>query len=194
MPENPKASDIWPPYLPGPRDDIMAVGVISLTYNQLENMFRALFSVVTDMNEYQVAAIFDRLAQNSRLDAFKQILGKTTLPEILNDRLLHFCNGYDICTSNRNSIMHSHSGGVYTSITRNTRGILLSKYSRSGNKIVRPASLEDLRRVVDECHEFSLYGMIVTTNVRTFRELQVRGEEDEFGRVPLRDKPPLGTY
>jgi hypothetical protein len=191
MPASRRSGDDWPAYLPGPRDDIMAVGVISLTYGLLENMFRALFSVIADMNEHQIAAIFDRLPSNARIDAIKQLLPKTTLHEILKDRVLHFCEGYDICTDNRNAIMHSHSGGIFTSFSRSERGFLLSKYSRSGNKLVCAASLLDLRRVADENHAFALFGMYVTGDVRIFRASQEHGDQDVIGRLPLRDKPPL---
>src|SRR5689334_16831156 len=60
--------DDWPSYLPGPRNDILALGVISLTYGLLETMFKLLFASVGDMNEHQVAAIFERLPNNHRLD------------------------------------------------------------------------------------------------------------------------------
>src|SRR6476659_319728 len=103
-------SDNWPPYLPGSRNDILALGVISLEYGFLENMFRVLFSIVGNMNEYQVAAIFERLPNNHRIDAIRQMLRESTLPDVLKDRVLYFCRCFDICADNRHAIMHSHSG------------------------------------------------------------------------------------
>src|SRR5437764_2608998 len=175
--------DRWPLYLPGPRHDILAMGVISLTYGQLENLFRTVFSLVADMNEYQIAAIFERMPNNHRLSALAQMLGKTTLPEVLKERVSHFCNGFRICAENRHAIMHSHSGRMYTSYSRNERGILLTKYSRSGNKLICAASLAELRRVADQAHEYAVFGMHVATEIRIFRLHLERGEEDEFSRV-----------
>ena len=91
-----RREDRWPLYLPGPRDDILALGVVSLGYGQLENMFRSVFSLVTSMNEHQVAAIFERMPNNHRLSAITQMMSKTILPDKIKDRVSHFCNGFHI--------------------------------------------------------------------------------------------------
>jgi hypothetical protein len=80
MAEAPMADD-WPSYLPGPAENILALGVIALAYGQLENMFRALFASITQMNEFQVAALFQRLPNNIRKVILFELMTKTVLPQ-----------------------------------------------------------------------------------------------------------------
>jgi hypothetical protein len=89
--------------------------------------------------------------------------------------------------------MHAHSGGVYTSLSRGDRGILLSKYSKSGNKLVCAASLAELRSVADQIHAYAIFGGRVVSEIRNFMVCRENGDEDAFWRVLLRDKPPLPT-
>jgi hypothetical protein len=142
--------DKWPEYLPGPPDYILMLGVIALNYGQLENMFRHLFSSVTRMNEIQVSSIFQRIPNNIRQTILSEMMAQTTLPAKLKERVNHFALGFKICAQNRHDVMHSHSGGTYTSRSRGERGILLSKFSRSGKELVCPASLSELRGVADD--------------------------------------------
>jgi hypothetical protein len=143
----------------------------------LENMFRHLFATVTRMNEFQVSAIFDRMANNNRLDALGDLLNKTTLTEQIKERVRYFCSGFKICAENRHAIMHSHSGGIYTNYSRNERGILLSKYTRSGNKLVCAASLRQLRAVADDIHTFAMFGGNVISDIRIFLICRENGDE-----------------
>jgi hypothetical protein len=186
-----KQRDDWPSYLPGPRDDILALGVIGLTYGFLENIFRSVFATAANMHQYQVSAIFERLPNNHRIGVMREVLSKSTLPDILKDRVLHFGRCFEICADNRHAIMHSHSGGVYTSYSRNESGILLSKYSRAGNRLVCAASLSELRGVADTMHDVALFGSVVVTDIKIFLMHRRRDDEAAFWRFPLRDKPPL---
>ena len=156
-------------------------------------MFRVLFSIVGNMNEYQVAAIFERLPNNHRIDAIRQMLRESTLPDVLKDRVLYFCRCFDICADNRHAIMHSHSGGIFTSYSRNARGIRLSKYSKSGIRLVCAASLADLRSVADDINCIANFGGNICSNIRIFLICRDRDDEAAFWRIPLRDKPPLPT-
>lgn len=183
----------WPQYLPSPKQDIMALGVIALNYGQLENMFRHLFAIVAQFNEAQASALFQRLPNNHRLAIIAELIVKTTLPEKLKERVDHFCKGFEICASNRHAVMHSHSEGTFTSVSRNVRGILLSKFSKAGNKFVCPASLEELRIIADEIYSYSMFGGEVVSEIRNFLLCRQYGKEDVFWKVPLRDKPAPPT-
>src|SRR3954468_13469385 len=193
MPENPEASGNWPSYLSGPRDDIFAIGVISLNYGKLENSFRILFSNVAHLNDFQAAAIFNRLPNNHRKDVLLELMAKSILPQKLRDRIRYFAKGFTTCSGNRHDIMHSHSGGVYTSQSRGERGILLSKYTKQGAKRVCPASLENLKITADEIHQYAIFGSVISTEIKSFLAFREKNDGAAFWQIPLRDKPPPPT-
>lgn len=56
MPEQ-SSDDKWPSYIPAPRDDIFALGVISLNYGYLENMLRSLFTSVVGLTDAQASMV-----------------------------------------------------------------------------------------------------------------------------------------
>jgi hypothetical protein len=188
------SDDKWPEYLAGPREDTQALGVIALNYGQLENAFRLIFSAVTRMNEIQVAAIFGRMPNNIRQTVLAEVMAQTTLPDVLKERVNHFTFGFKVCADNRHDVMHSHSGGVFTSQSRNVRGFLLTKYSKSGNKLVCPASLEDLRNVADEIYQYAMFGLSLTSDINLLFQVRMTdGDDERFWKFPLRDKPPPPT-
>ncbi|MEI9419241.1 hypothetical protein [Mesorhizobium sp. Cs1321R2N1] len=179
-----------PKYAPGPHDDIFALGVISLNYCHLEHMFSILFGYAVGMTEVQVRVLFQRLQNDSRLKVLAQLTGqRDELPAEFKELVKHFAAGYEICAVNRNSIMHSHSGGLFRSESRGTAGILLTKFTRSGDELVSPVDLHDLRRVADEIHTYTMFGASLGTDLHIFRTLHARGETYEPS--PLSDRPPL---
>jgi hypothetical protein len=186
-------TDVWPNYLPAQRDELIALGVIALNYGQLESMFQHVFAEVTRLNEIQVAAIFQRIPNNVRQDILFQTMAQTTLPDPLKELVQHFGLGFKACAANRHAVMHSRSGGVFTSQGRGIRGILLTKYSKAGNKLVCPAGLTELREVADGMHIFMTFGSRITGDIRNFIVCRLNGREEEFWRIPLPDKPPLPT-
>lgn len=181
----------WPDYLPGPADDIFAVGVIALTYGFLENLYRCLFSTVTGMTTAQVAVLFERLPNNARQDILAEMLNQSDLADPLKEAVRHFSSGFRICAENRSAIMHSHSGGMVIHRERGIAGILFSKLTKSGKKQVCPATIEELRAVADSMHEYGLFAAWLISDVNSFWAFRRRGEEESFWRFPLRDKPPL---
>ena len=120
----------WPEYHPGNRKDILALGVIALNYGQLENVYRALFSYVTGMNEFQTAAIFHRLPNNHRESALTEVMAKTVIPQKLKDLVQYFASGFAGCAENRHDIMHASSGGRHQSLSTGSSGIVLSSTQR----------------------------------------------------------------
>lgn len=179
----------WPEYLPGSPDHILMVGIIALNYGRMENMFRYLFSVVTRMNEIQVSAIFERMPNNIRQTVLSEVMAQTTLPIELKERVKYFIDGFRICADNRHDLMHSRPGGTFTSYSRNIRGLLFTKYSRSGRELVCAPSLEDLRGVAADTHDYAMYGGEVAGEIRKLILCRERGDEESFWRVPLKGKP-----
>jgi hypothetical protein len=185
--------DVLPEYLPGPPDHILMLGVIALNYGQLENMFRHVFSAVTRMNDIQVAAIFQRIPNNIRQTVLSEVMAQTTLPDQLKDRVKYFTDGFKICAENRHDLMHSHSGGVFTSKSKGTRGLLFSKHSRAGNEFVCAPDLQELRTVADEIHDYMNFGFHVSGDIKHWADCRDHDDEESFWRVPLKDKPRAPT-
>lgn len=171
----------------------MALGVISLNYGLLERMFQHLFAAVGDLNDHQIAALFQRIPNNIRLMMIYELMAKTKLPEKIKDRVDYFCTGFKVCAENRHALMHSRIGGLFTSVSQQTRGIMFTKATRAGAEVVCPATLQELRTVADDIHAYSQYGSDVVSDVTNYKTCLMLGNLDEFWRVPLRDKPPSPT-
>lgn len=182
-----------PEYLPGPPDHVLMLGVISLNYGQLEAMFKHVFSAVTRMNDAQVAAIFQRIRNNTRQTVLSEVMAQTTLPDKLKERVSYFSDGYKVCAENRNDLMHSRSGGVFTSASKDSRGILFKKTTNAGKEIVCAPSLTDLRCIADEIHDYMNFGFHVTGEINDWAAALARGEQESFWRAALKDKPRAPT-
>lgn len=181
----------WPSYMPLPREDIFALGVISLNYCHLENMFRLLFSSVARWNDFQTAAVFHRLANNIRMDVISELLTKTTIPVETKKLIEHFVTGFRLCADARNLIMHSSSGGLHRS--DRAVGLVLERHSKTGNKLVCYLTLDDLRRVADDIHRYMTFGAYVVTEVKNYVTHLQDDHAEDFRSLPptLRERPPL---
>jgi hypothetical protein len=183
----------WPQYLPIPSGDVLAVGAISLTYCQLEQVFKVVLSEVARWNDYQVASVFHRLPNNHRLDVFSELLAKTTIPTEVKANAKHFGVAFEICSDNRNLVMHSASGGFFTDRRAGTRGLILERFSKPGNKVECLVTTNELQKLSDEIHTFSMFGSLVATEVRNYATHLGSGHPEDFRVLPatLRGKPPL---
>jgi hypothetical protein len=181
--------DKWPDYLPGPRDHLLALGVISLSYGQLENMFQVLFGEVTVLNRHQVAALFQRIPNNHRENALLELIDKTTLPTNLNALVQHFVDGFRICAENRHGLVHSHSGGTITRHETGHYGFVFTKYSRAGNALVCTPTLADLQAAADSMHDYMMFAAMLSGAVNSARIMAY--PVDSTWLPPSLDKPPL---
>src|ERR1044072_9514102 len=139
----------WPNYLPGPRDHLYALGVISLTYGSLESMFEVLFAGATGIDLQHVSAFFQRIPNNSRQDIVAELVATQPLPDDLKAAIRLFCEGVEICAGNRHALMHSRSGGIVSISATGHYGFVFTKHSRAGNRLVCTPSLTDLKAVAD---------------------------------------------
>ncbi len=103
--------------------------------------------------------------------------------------MVHFAKGYNLCTQNRNNIMHSSFNGRFTSESRNVGGIVLAKYNKSGQQIVCPVTLEELRRVADEIHDYTMFGFALASDTDSSFKMAA-GNPRAFVPRPSLDKPP----
>ncbi|PBB71852.1 hypothetical protein CK227_29935 [Mesorhizobium sp. WSM4308] len=166
--------------------------MIGLNYCQLETAFRHLFAVSTGMSAFQVEALFQRLQNDGRLRIFDQLYKpRTDMPDLYKDFMAHFAKGYDVCTGNRNNIMHSSFNGRFTSQSRDVGGIVLAKYNKSGQQILCPVTLEELRRVADEIHDYSMFGFSLASDTETSLKMAAAGNPHAFVPRPSLDKPAV---
>lgn len=151
-------------------------------------MFRTLLAGVTHWNDYQIAAIFHRINNRTRLDILSDLLAKTTIPDETKEDVTHFADGYNQCTDNRNFIMHSIAAGQHS------KGLVLERRSRAGARLECRLTRSDLERIADEMNTFMAWGAWVDSDIRSFSTHLGRGKPDEYrGRSPstLSERPPL---
>lgn len=185
--------DKWPDYLPGPRDHLLALGAIALTYGTLENLFQAVFTDATEMSREQVSALFQRIPNNTRRDLLSDLLAKASLPENLKGEIRYFSSAFLICADNRHALMHSHSGGVVSSYKTDHYGFVFTKYSRSGKTYVCTPTLRELKGISDTMHCYTLFGGWICSDIVRAKARIKRGETGEFLLSPSLDRPPLPT-
>lgn len=185
----------WPDYLPLPREDMLALGVIALNFCQLENIFRALMASVARWNVHQTAALFNRLNNRERQDVIAELLPKTTIPTETKALVEHFVDGFMVCADNRNFLMHSSSGGLYRDMERGICGLVLERYSKQGNKLLSYPTTKGLQTVADEIHQYTTFGSFVNMEVCNYAMHLESGHPEHYRRAPptLRRKPPAPT-
>jgi hypothetical protein len=156
--------DDWPPYRIGNADHLHALGAIATAYNLLEFRLRALFSL------YSISD--DVFTKNNNFDRVKLLRGavdKSSNPDAIKKDAKYFLEGYEICTDNRNILMHSITMFTWLDpdadrcpVSNPTQpdGLAFQKPARKGPlaiKIYQP-TLEELRGVADDSKEYEDYG------------------------------------
>ena len=178
----------WPDYLPLPRDDIFALGVITLSYCMLENTFMTLLSNVAQWSQFQSGAVFHRLPNNHRLGILSELLAKTTIPIETKEDIKYFATGFHACATSRNFIMHSSSAGLHS------EGLILQRHSRAGARLECYLTLSDLKQIADDMNGFAIFGAVVDSDVRSYSAKLSKGHPEEYrGQSPLtsQKKPPM---
>lgn len=183
--------DNWPDFLPGPKSHLVAIGVITFSYGQLENIFQLLFAEVTGLNREQVTALFQRLPNNIRENVMLELLEKTKLPANLKELVSYFAAGFKICAENRHGVMHSSSGGIIRSVNSGHDGFVFTKYSKAGNVMVCTPDLAELRTIAEAMNKFMLFGAMLSGALNS---AQICGfPVDSTWLPPSLDKPPPPT-
>jgi hypothetical protein len=133
----------------------LALGQISLTYNLLEFAMSSIF-VHTVPSEYTFAIkLFHKLGNRDRVDLISALLHQNEKRQDMRNALLHFILCYDICTENRNIIMHA----VVEDLDR-----AALRFSKRASKdplreVIYHAPLNDLRLIADQNAETFFFGM-----------------------------------
>jgi hypothetical protein len=185
--------DAWPKHLSKSHNDLIAIGAIALGHGELEGALQNLFSAATKMKAEHISSIFYRLPNNTRLDVLLELADQVAIPKELKARLRYCAECYKICVENRNSIMHARRGGEYSDVVLSERGMILTKYSKAGKRLISSARLKDLRRVADEIRETMGFAHGTAMNIRMFWDHEAKGKVEEFNRLLLVKRPNKPT-
>lgn len=182
----------WPPYLAhlGSHDAILAMGVISLNYGQLESMFASLLASATGIPHPQMEALFPKIQNDVRLQLLEQLSPSQDWPTGLADHISHFASAYEICVKNRNGIVHSYAAGISVGGGIERR-LVIGKKSRSGNELVHITDLSQLRKFADSMHDFVLYAARLSVVLTIYRAGALANPLNPPQPVSLPEKPQL---
>jgi hypothetical protein len=101
--------DVWPPerYRLAPNDYLAALGQVTFVYNLLESMMLNIFVRCCPVADDFAKDLFHKLNNRDRMDLLKAFVAENEKHQNVRDAILHCVLCYDICTENRNVLMHS---------------------------------------------------------------------------------------
>ena len=145
----------WPPYPTGPIDSIFAVGVATIKYSEIEASLVFIFANVLGIPHKLATMIHSRVSSDACIKLIIQILPPKPAygPELQAvSEVRYFLEAFQICTENRNHLVHS------TIAPMGTPDTVLYKTSKQGNVILSMPDGQDLRQIADDMHTYHLYG------------------------------------
>ncbi len=105
---DPNASDGWPPF--GSQlasvPFVHAFGQTSLAYNLLEDMMGMIFTSSMPTKTAFSEGLFQKLNNRDRMNFLKAVIDHNEKHEPAKSAFLYLITCFDICTENRNILMH----------------------------------------------------------------------------------------
>jgi len=184
-----KVPDNWPTYLDAPKDSLLALGVISLVYNQLEGALNDVFYAACRMSHEQAAILFPKIQNDVRIAMIEHALEWPEWPSSLKSDVLFFLKAFRICATNRHALMHSYALGI---TTLEPSRLVLVKPSRRGEELTSSVDLDELRGVADAMHSLIPFGSFAAATASAFWRRRATGEElniEPWPQAP--ERPPL---
>lgn len=127
-----------------------ALGQITLIYNVLEEQFSRVFKRCLPTKEEFSERLFHNLNSRDRLDLLTAIIENSSRDKEAKAAILHLLLCYDICTENRNIIMHS----VGFNSSEDDLLHLSKKASKDPSRDIKfRVPLSDLRMIADDMEE-----------------------------------------
>jgi hypothetical protein len=177
----------WSEYHKAHKEDIFALGIIAMTYGELENVFRKLFSAITGLNEFQTAALFERLPNNHRLAILGQLLAQTALSREIKDDVDYFMDGFETCADNRHAVLHAHLGGTFFGSPG--QGVVLHKFTKAGKKQTCFAPTKKLHEIADSMREYAAFGFSLIARITPVTGAKIPNDNSSVLFSPFRGKP-----
>jgi hypothetical protein len=152
-----ESKDDWPgwEYRIVGEKHLHAIGQMNIMYNELEHYVGHLFAKIFPTTEQFADNLFQSLNNRRRTDLFTAIVESVEINKELASAILYALRCYDICTDNRNILMHA----VSDAYEPNNETVRLSKRAsrQSPHFIEFQLVLSDLRHVADDCAAFASY-------------------------------------
>jgi hypothetical protein len=149
----------WPSeeYTLAPNDYLAAFGQATLVYNMLESVMSHLFVRVAPLEEDYAFKLFHSLNNRERVDLLSGFVCKNEADQLVADALLHCILCYDLCTQNRNILMHS----TYFDMSFHESEASSRLVKRANKDPMRELHFEvpllELRSVADQITEVFIY-------------------------------------
>lgn len=156
-----------------------ALGQFSVLYNTMEDAISWIFNYYFPANKDYAERLFHDLNNRVRIDMLKAIIEQVEKDTRIKDNMIYALWCFDICTENRNTLMHAMMGGTNETIFQ------LAKRSRKNplKFLYYKLPIDELRSIADACAETYMFIFQLTS--------WVQEEEWEDGPGPFPDKPTL---
>jgi len=164
----------------GDAQQVHAFGQISLTYNYLEDVCSTIFDECLPTDPAFSTRLFNELNNRNRIGLLKAFVEANEKESEPKAAIMHFINCYDICTENRNILMHSLLQSADADIVAFSKR--RSKPPFRENVFRLP--LADLRATADEMAAVLDYGFAL--NAWLFR----RNTPNYAFRLPVPESTP----
>jgi hypothetical protein len=185
-------------YHPGYEKHLHALGVIAANYNHLEFALFALFYLFLDLGPATAQHLFAYLTNDKRIDILSKAVEAREKDLEVTDRILHFIQGFKICTENRNLLLHSMTEGANWNVlglAYEIKAIMTFRKSARGNPTkvnYLHLRLEDIRKAADQTYDFDVFGLNIYLYVDARRSGGIlTDQQGRTSRPTLPEKPPL---
>jgi hypothetical protein len=128
---------------------------VTFFYNLLESMMQNIFVRCSPVDDDFAKRLFHKLNNRDRMDLLKAFVAENEKHQDVRDAILHCVLCYDICTENRNVLMHSIYFNPNPEMT-----ILIKQSSNDPHREIRfDVPIADLRTIADQTAETFKYAM-----------------------------------
>lgn len=157
----------WPSYPAGNCEGIFALGVASIKYAELEEIFALIFAVATDTPGWLATMIHAKSGSEACVQLINQVLPPENIigpPIRAVAEIRYFLKGFETCKDNRDHLMHSamfHQSADDHAI--------LYKTSKRGKSIITLQPLPKMRQVADDMRAYLEYGRALVNAISVRR-------------------------
>jgi hypothetical protein len=161
MTETPK----WPSYSTGPKESLLALGVASVKYAELESVIAFMFGTVFGLGVDATTLIVSKIGFEAATQLMSRRLVQLAWSDKFKDAVGHFIAAINICNANRNSLAHSnimwtdHYGEAIPFMP--TDKTVLFKSTKNGHTIGAAPTLPELRGIADDINTYCEYGRML---------------------------------
>jgi hypothetical protein len=132
-----------------PNDYLAALGQATFVYNMLESMMGSVFVACAPVETEAARALFHKLNNRDRVDLLTDFVNHNEKDAAVKRIILSCINYYDICTENRNILMHAI---YFNPNLKPDQSPLLVKKAKNDYKreVHYDVPLHELRKVADD--------------------------------------------